>query len=124
MRNLPHRHPRTSHIRRLTTVVVALACALGALGAGCDIGDEGQRCNPDLSHDECNAPLTCQQPVGCAENYCCPANLSASTNPYCNGQGCPGLVEAGQAAEAAAAEAAAGEETDSGPEAPSDGPSE
>ena len=67
----------------------ALASAFFLLGAGCDGGREGDRCNPDLSHNDCNEPLTCQQPATCAENYCCPVNASSSTNPYCNGKGCP-----------------------------------
>jgi hypothetical protein len=73
--------------------VGALAWALGfaAVGAmtACDQGKEGDRCNPDLSHDECNSGLTCQQPATCAENYCCPTPASSSSNPYCNGAGCP-----------------------------------
>ena len=74
---------------------------VGALGmaavmavAGCDQGKEGDRCNPDLSHDECNSGLTCQQPSTCAENYCCPTPASSSSNPYCNGEGCPPALDA------------------------------
>jgi hypothetical protein len=50
---------------------------------------EGDRCNPNLSHDDYNAGLTCQQPSTCVENYCCPNPASASTNPFCNGTACP-----------------------------------
>ena len=46
-------------------------------------GHEGDRCNPLLAHDECNGALSCQQPASCAESYCCPANLAASTSSYC-----------------------------------------
>ena len=60
-----------------------------AFGNGCDGGREGERCNPNLSHNECDDGLTCVQPATCVESYCCPANASASTNPYCNGAGCP-----------------------------------
>lgn len=64
---------------------------------GCDGGREGERCNPDLSHDECDDGLTCQQPSTCVENYCCPTPASGSSNPYCNGKGCPNGGDAGPA---------------------------
>ncbi len=57
--------------------------------SGCDGGREGDRCNPDLSHNDCNDGLTCVVPSTCVENYCCPTPSSASTNPYCNGMACP-----------------------------------
>jgi hypothetical protein len=47
---------------------------------------EGDRCNPALSHDECeNAPtVQCVTPANCAESYCCgPSSTSA------NCQACP-----------------------------------
>jgi hypothetical protein len=72
---------------RIGTVFAALSMA-AALAAGCNQGDEGDRCNPSLSHDECGAGLSCQQPVDCAENYCCPTSGSSS-NPYCQ-PGCNG----------------------------------
>ncbi len=61
--------------------------ALGGNG-GCDVGNEGERCNPSLSHDECGAGLSCQQPVDCPETYCCPAS-GQSDNPNCQ-PGCNG----------------------------------
>ncbi len=64
----------------ITLVVAAFAC---------DGGSEGDRCNPDLSHNDCSGALTCQQPATCVENYCCPTPASASTNPFCNGSACP-----------------------------------
>jgi hypothetical protein len=73
---------------------LSLGIAILTLGAGCDGGREGERCNPFLSHNDCNDGLTCQQPATCAENYCCPANASSSTNPFCNGAACP-AAEAG-----------------------------
>ncbi len=55
---------------------------------GCDQGQEGDRCNPSLSHDECNTGLSCQQPPSCPENYCCPIT-GTSTDPNCQ-PGCNG----------------------------------
>jgi hypothetical protein len=83
----------TTHSR----IGIALVALTGALVlAACSTGAEGDRCNPDLSHDECNSGLSCQQPVNCPENYCCPVSGPAS-NPYCQ-PGCNG----GQAAICAA----------------------
>jgi hypothetical protein len=82
--------------RGLGALVWALGFAATMAVTGCDQGKEGDRCNPDLSHDECNSGLTCQQPSTCAENYCCPTPASSSSNPYCNGQGCPQAADAGQ----------------------------
>ena len=67
---------------------IALLLATAALAAGCNQGGEGDRCNPDLSHDECGAGLHCTQPVDCPENYCCPTSGN-SNNPYCQ-PGCAG----------------------------------
>lgn len=64
----------------------ALATVTGA--TACNQGSEGDRCNPSLSHDECNDGLVCSQPVDCPENYCCPAN-GESSNPNCQA-GCSG----------------------------------
>ena len=75
-------------MKSLTFTSIALLGVL-AFGNGCDGGREGERCNPNLSHNECDDGLTCIQPSTCVENYCCPANPSASTSPFCNGQGCP-----------------------------------
>jgi hypothetical protein len=69
------------------------ALALTALGGGCDAGNEGSRCNPFLSHDECGGDtLVCSGPGtahplpgNCVENYCCPIDPTKSAIPYCNG---------------------------------------
>jgi hypothetical protein len=72
------------------SLVAGIALALvGLVGAGCDGGREGDRCNPDLSHDDCNDGLTCVQPATCVENHCCPADPRTSSDPYCNGSACP-----------------------------------
>jgi hypothetical protein len=73
---------------RITALFLTAASALVLGGAGCQQGQEGDRCNPSLSHDECGAGLSCQQPVDCPENYCCPKS-GASSNPYCQ-PGCAG----------------------------------
>ncbi len=78
-----------------TKISVALALAM-LVANGCDGGREGERCNPLLSHDDCNGGLVCTQPATCAESYCCPANGS-STNPFCNGSACPPAPDAGSA---------------------------
>jgi hypothetical protein len=65
------------------------ALAALALGSGCDGGREGDRCNPNLSHNDCNGGLRCQVTTACGESYCCPSNPASSTNPYCNGD--PGV---------------------------------
>ena len=67
---------------QLLAIFAALALA------ACEQGREGDRCNPDLSHDECNAGLSCQQPANCPENYCCPVD-GESSNPFCQ-PGCNG----------------------------------
>lgn len=69
-----------------TSLVVLVSAAL--LVTGCNQGAEGDRCNPDLSHDECNSGLRCTQPVNCPENYCCPIS-GQSDDPYCQ-PGCNG----------------------------------
>jgi hypothetical protein len=70
--------------------IIALVLASVALAfAACDQGNEGDRCNPSLSNDECGGnPLSCQQPAECPEYYCCPTS-GTSTNPYCQ-TGCAG----------------------------------
>jgi hypothetical protein len=89
----------------LLGVVIGLAIA----GLGCNEGQEGDRCNPDLSHNECNSGLACtgastdkaskapyvfEDPstwtpnAPCPENYCCPIS-GGSSNPYCQ-PGCNG----------------------------------
>ncbi len=91
--------------------------ALGGAG-GCDVGNEGERCNPSLSHDECGAGLSCQQPVDCPENYCCPTSGQSSNpncQPGCNG-GLASMCDAGSADPdcGSAGDAASGDEGPSG----------
>jgi hypothetical protein len=76
---------------KTTHILCSLLFALAALGLanGCDGGREGERCNPSLSHDECNDGLTCQVTTSCGESYCCPSNPASSSSPYCNGN--PGV---------------------------------
>ena len=73
-----------------------LAAVALILATGCDTSQEGDRCNPSLSHNECNAGLTCGIPTNCNtatephspyandEAYCCPTD-GTSTNPNCDG---------------------------------------
>jgi hypothetical protein len=68
--------------------LVLIGAGLTASIPGCDVGNEGDRCNPNLSHDECSSGLACQQPVDCPESYCCPA-VGNSSNPFCQ-PGCAG----------------------------------
>lgn len=82
----------------VTAVFVALSFVV--ITNGCDGGREGERCNPDSSHDECDDGLRCQAPATCVESYCCPTPASSSSNPYCNGKGCPGGGDAGAPADA------------------------
>jgi hypothetical protein len=63
----------------VVAIVVAGACALG--------GKEGDRCNPLVLQDECNAGLHCRYAT-CSEAYCCPTDR-ASTDPNCTAAGCP-----------------------------------
>jgi hypothetical protein len=88
---------RMTHVSHFVRAAALAAFALGAfvLTNGCDGGREGDRCNPNLSHDDCGSGLACIQPSGCAENYCCPADPSKSSNPYCNGAGCPNAIVTG-----------------------------
>jgi hypothetical protein len=83
--------PRTVRWR---WAAVASVLTLAMVVAGClegGGGGEGERCNPDLSHNECNGSLTCQtvfDPVTlatCGESYCCPVVPTTSSNGYCNG---------------------------------------
>jgi hypothetical protein len=91
-------------------VMIGLALALlGAIGVACEQGAEGDRCNPDLSHDECDNGLACTQPVNCPENYCCPTS-GPSSDPNCQ-PGCNG----GLAAICAADPDASACQVDSGP---------
>lgn len=82
---------------RIGVVLFTLAGALALGGTGgCNIGQEGERCNPSLTHDECGSGFACTQPVDCPETYCCPTS-GTSSNPFCQ-QGCNG----GQASACAA----------------------
>jgi hypothetical protein len=72
--------------------LVSIALALVAFSGGCDTGNEGDRCNPYQSHDECGDGLVCSGPGtshplpgNCVENYCCPSDPTKSSIPYCNG---------------------------------------
>jgi hypothetical protein len=54
---------------------VALVVSLAGGALACEQGAEGDRCNPDRAangSDECDAPLTCQQPTSCVIDVCCP----------------------------------------------------
>ena len=73
----------------LAASVAALLCAL--VGAGCS-QVEGSRCNPALSHDECdNGPtVQCVSPMAAqcfGEAYCCTVddkgNITDATDPNC-----------------------------------------
>jgi hypothetical protein len=86
-------------MRPLHSLVGAAILSIGAVAlfaaGGCNVGNLGERCNPDLSHDECGAGLVCTQPALCPENYCCPPPPApgqpapANQNPYCM-TGCNG----------------------------------
>ncbi len=82
-------------ITRISSGLAALSlfAVVAASTGGCDGGREGERCNPSLSHDECNDGLSCRQPATCVESYCCPNG--SSSNPYCNGSACPSAADAG-----------------------------
>lgn len=66
--------------------LVLSAVALTLLAHCYPSTSEGDRCNPALSHDECdNAPtVQCVTPPNCLESYCC---APSSTAPSC--QACP-----------------------------------
>lgn len=79
--------------------ILAVAFVL-ALAPGCDEqGAEGDRCNPYLSHNDCNSGLVCSghAPASaiipfCQENYCCPVDSNGNptgSNPNCQ-PGCNG----------------------------------
>src|SRR5580692_4946032 len=79
-------------------LIASVSIAVLFLVIACDEGGEGDRCNPDLSHNDCNSGLICTIPSTCVEAYCCPADPSTSSNPYCNGMGCPAapMADAGE----------------------------
>src|SRR5580658_10056337 len=75
---------------RILPILTILLASVAAVLTGCDQGAEGDRCNPDLvDSNECNGNLVCTQPASCPENYCCPPDGGASTNPNCQA-GCNG----------------------------------
>jgi hypothetical protein len=82
------------------TLLIAFTLG-GVLFGACDGGNEGDRCNPDLSHDDCSSGLTCQTPSTCVENVCCPKDPSTSKNDYCNGKSCLPVVDDAGATESA-----------------------
>jgi hypothetical protein len=92
-------------------VVLAAALALGG-GGGCNTGQEGERCNPNLTHDECGAGLACSVVPDCPETYCCPTSGNSS-NVYCQ-SGCNGGLAAMCAAGADAADCFEGGSGDDG----------
>jgi len=81
---------------RVGIVLLAIAGVVALGGTGCTIGQEGERCNPSLGHDECGSGLACTIPTDCPEAYCCPTS-GQSSNPFCQA-GCSG----GQASACAA----------------------
>ena len=107
-----------SVLTRTLACVALLSAALVSGAGGCAGGGEGDRCNPDLSHNDCNNGLTCQQPPQCPENYCCPST-GTSSNPKCQPGCTPGGVQALCATDptAAACVMDAGAVTDAGPDA-------
>jgi len=88
--------PRT----RRTCIAALVAGALAAVGGaglpGCEQGQQGDRCNPNLienssassinggayNEDECNSGLTCTVPPTCVIAVCCPAKPPYS-DPNC-----------------------------------------
>ena len=91
---------KKQHRGNISRVVslAALLVGIALVGTACKQGEEGDRCNPVAAangEDECNSGLSCQMPSTCVENYCCPADPTKSTNPYCNGMLCPPAMDAG-----------------------------
>lgn len=92
---------RARHIsnRRLVGCLAALVGGLTLTWTGCSGVGEGDRCNPLRTSDECGSGLFCSgSPLGlaaahpidfCPDNYCCPANVTASDSPNCQ-PGCNG----------------------------------
>jgi hypothetical protein len=72
-------------------LLASTIAGISIIANGCDGGGEGDRCNPNLSHNDCGEGLTCMQPATCVESYCCPSDPSTSSNPFCNGQACPAV---------------------------------
>ena len=86
------------HVFAPARVFALVAVAAFSLVVACDGGREGDRCITELSHNDCNSGLICTIPSTCVEAYCCPPDPSTSSNPYCNGMGCPpaATVDAGE----------------------------
>jgi hypothetical protein len=106
-------------------VVFAAFVATALVTPACDVGKEGERCNPLLTNDECGSGLSCQEPTDCPESYCCPT-MGTSTNPYCQ-HGCAGGLAAICAASPAASPDCptdAGQGGDASPDPTVDAPSE
>jgi hypothetical protein len=98
-----NRHSLFAGLCALSAVVVALV----ALAGGCETGGkEGDRCNPLVLQDECNARLHCQAAT-CSESYCCRTD-GTSGDPHCQAAGCPD-PDAGEEGGSDAAEAGAAE---------------
>ncbi|MGD0674902.1 MAG: hypothetical protein ABSC94_05750 [Polyangiaceae bacterium] len=90
-----------SFTRVAALAAIAVGCVVAAIASGCGEGGgggEGDRCNPYLSHNECNGSLTCQTVYlpataygstqgyfSCGESICCPTPASSSTNVACTG---------------------------------------
>lgn len=73
-------------VMRRAALLTVVALGFVAIGVSCNQGREGDRCNPVAAangEDECGSGLSCQQPTNCAENYCCPTDLSQATNGFC-----------------------------------------
>lgn len=75
----------TAIASRIVIVTSALAVSIGT-ASSCASPREGERCNSDLSHDECASHLTCTIPTNCSYAVCCPA-AGTSSNPACSA--CP-----------------------------------
>jgi hypothetical protein len=73
---------RSSSRLAVRTCVLTVSFALATIFA-CSSPSEGERCNIDLSHNECASNLACTVPTNCAYAVCCPTS-GASTNPACN----------------------------------------
>ncbi len=79
--------------RTLTAYLASLTATIALVLLACNQGSQGDRCNPNLSHDECNSGLSCMSPPLCPEAYCCPTdsngNLLPNSDPNCQ-VGCNG----------------------------------
>lgn len=106
------------------------AIVLVLLGDACKLGGkEGDQCNSLIlqaeGEDNCNAGFVCK-PFSCSASYCCPKN-GTSSDPNCNGEGCPdqdageeGGADAGEEGAQTGSEAGSEAAADAGVDAPSD----